>query len=118
MFRFLILAAALSSAVACAADNPAIGKWKCTNSSDTGTESTWTLVLHQDSGKLAGFLTDGEVQIGLSGIQLKGADFAFQFSVNDKPYGFAGKLEGEKLEGRYKGDEASGKLRCTKPAAS
>ncbi len=112
-----VLAAALLSAAACAAENPVAGKWNCTNVSVTGTESPWTLLIREDGTKLAGSLTDGEADIPLSEMKLGGGTFTFRFYVNGKPYAFEGRVEGRRLEGKYSGEEASGKLRCTRPAS-
>lgn len=114
MVRLLI--AALLGVAACAGDHPAAGKWNCTNISDTKAESPWTLLLREDAGKLAGILTDGYAELPLSELKLDRGAFTFRFYVNSKPYAFDGKLDGSKIEGRYSGEEASGKLRCQKPA--
>jgi hypothetical protein len=112
----VFLAAALLSAAACAAENPVAGKWNCTNVPAAGTESPWTLLVREDGAKLAGSLTDGEVNVPLSEMKLEGGTFTFRFYINEKPYAFEGKVDGGKLEGKYSGEEASGKLRCERPA--
>jgi hypothetical protein len=117
MFSFRILAVGLLSAAACAAESPAAGKWSCTNVPVTGPESSWTLLVQEDGTALSGVLTDGAVEVALSQMKLDGAAFSFRFYVNNKPYTFEGTLDGKKLEGKYSGEEASGKLRCTKPAS-
>jgi len=116
MTCFQVVAAALSGALACAAETPATGKWNCTNLSDSGTETSWTLLVRDAGAKPAGILSDGEVQLELSEIKFDAGVLTFRFYVNQKPYGFEGKVDGKTLEGRYKGDEASGKLRCRKAA--
>ena len=110
-----VFAAALLSAVACAAETPVAGKWNCTNLPSTGAESPWTLIVSDDGTKLGGVLTDGDVKIPLSQIKLDQNVFTFRFDINEKPYDFSGKLNGTTLEGKYSGDEASGTLRCVKP---
>ncbi len=107
-----ILAVALLSVAACAAENPVAGKWNCTNVPFAGTESPWTMLIRRDGAKLAGSLTDGEVNVPLSEIKLDGGTFTFRFYVNEKPYAFEGKVDGKRIEGKYIGEEASGKLRC------
>jgi len=49
-------------------------------------------------------------------VRLDGSILSFQFHINDKPYKFQGKVDGKSLEGSYRGEEASGKLRCATPA--
>jgi len=59
---------------------------------------------------------DGQANIPISEAQLKGIAFTFRFYINEKPYSFEGKVEGKKLDGKYSGEEASGRLRCAKAA--
>ena len=110
------MVAALLTAAICAAENPVAGKWGCLNASDTGRESTWTLVVREDDTRLTGYLTDEDVQIPISDVRLEDKNFSFQFQVNAKPYTFRGKVNGKSLEGTYRGEEASGTLRCERPA--
>ncbi len=107
---------ALLSAAACAAETPVAGKWNCTNVSETGAQSRWTLAIRNDGGKLAGSLTDGEIELPLSEMKIDGNSLTFQFEINGKPYKFQGDVNGKKLEGKYSGEEASGKLQCEKVA--
>ena len=106
---------AFGRAAACTAENQVADKWNCTNVPDTGAESPWTLLLCNDGAKRAGSLTDGEVQILLSEVKLDATAFTFRFYINEKPYRFDGTIDGRKLEGKYGGPEASGKLKCEKP---
>jgi hypothetical protein len=94
-----------------------VGKWNCTNVPVAGPESPWTLTVREDGTKLTGFLTDGSVDLPLSQIKLDGDALTFRFYINDKPYAFEGKVDHNKLEGKYSGAEASGTLRCTKPVS-
>ncbi len=88
-----------------------------TNVTVTGAGSAWTLLIREDGTKLAGSLTDGEADIPLSEMKLDGGTFTFRFHINGKPYAFEGRVEGKRLHGKYSGEEASGKLRCTRPAS-
>ena len=109
-----LAAVVLLSSVACVAESAAAGKWTCTNVSSTGMESSWTLVVKAEAAKLSGYLTDGSAEIPLSDLQSAKDKFDFRFFLNDKPYAFDGKIDGKNLEGAYSGEEAKGKLRCTK----
>jgi hypothetical protein len=108
-----IVVVAMLSVTACAAENAAAGKWNCSNSPDSGTQSAWTLVVREDGAKLTGFLTDGQIELPLVEVKAGGGRFTFGFEINGKPYRFEGKVEGRKLEGRYSGEEAAGRLQCT-----
>jgi hypothetical protein len=109
------LAAALLTAAACAAGSVAAGEWSCTNESENGAKTKWTLAIREDGSKLAGKLTDGEVEIALSEVKVDGTGLTFQFFVNGKPYRFDGKIADKELVGKYAGEEARGTLRCEKP---
>jgi hypothetical protein len=115
MVAFKILAAALLSAVAFAAESRLWASGP--NMPVTGPESPWTLVIREDGTKLTELLTDGSVEIPLSQIRLDGKAFTFRFDINDKPYVFEGKIDHTQLEGKYSGAEANGTLRCAKPAS-
>jgi hypothetical protein len=109
------LAAALLTAAACAAGSVAAGEWSCTNEPESGAKTKWTLAIREDGSKLAGKLTDGEVEIALSEVKVDGSGLTFQFFINGKPYRFDGKIAGQEITGRYSGEEARGMLRCEKP---
>jgi hypothetical protein len=114
MIWIRIFAAAMLCAAACTAESPVAGKWSCTNVQATGTESPWTLLVREDGARLAGTLTDGDVELPLSQMKLDGNAFTFRFYINGKPYTFEGQVDGRKLEGKFSGEEASGKLLCTR----
>ena len=103
------------SIAACAAESAVAGKWSCTNVPDGGPQSPWTLVVREDGAKLAGVLTDGQVEVPLAEIRTAESRLIFGFDINGKPYRFEGKVDGKALAGRYSGAEAAGKLVCTRP---
>ena len=73
------------------------------------------MLIREDGAKLAGSLADGEVNVPLSEMKLDAVRFTFRFYVNEKPHAFEGKVDRTRLEGKYSGEEASGKLRCERP---
>jgi hypothetical protein len=109
------LAAALLTAAACSAGSVAAGEWSCTNEPEAGPKTKWTLAIREDGSKLAGKLTDGEVNVPLSDVKVDGSGLTFQFFINGKPYRFDGKIDAKEIVGKYSGEEASGTLRCQKP---
>jgi hypothetical protein len=113
MIRCKLVAAGLLSAAACTAEKPVATKWDCVNLSSTGAESAWTILVHEAGGKLSSTLTDGDAEILLSNVKLQGSVLTFGSDINGKRYAFDGKVEGTRLEGKYAGEEARGKLRCT-----
>lgn len=64
---------------------------------------------------MTGTLDDGQLEIPLSDLKLADRTFTFRFYINGKPYVFEGKVDGKRLEGKFSGEEANGKLRCLKP---
>jgi hypothetical protein len=115
MIWLRFLAPALLGATAIAAENPATGKWNCTNQPEAGSQTRWTLLLRESGNKLAGTLSDGDIELPLSEIQRAGDALTFRFYINTKPYAFEGRIAGRALQGKYSGDEAKGQLRCEKP---
>ena len=109
------VATALLCTVAAAAEERIAGKWNCANVPAGGGESPWTLLIRDEGAQRSGSLTDGEIDIPLTEIKLVNGSLSFRFSINGKPYGFAGSVAGNKLEGKYSGEEASGTLRCARP---
>ncbi|MFN7992108.1 MAG: hypothetical protein U0Q18_00810 [Bryobacteraceae bacterium] len=110
-----LAAAGLLSTAIQAGDNPVAGKWSCTNIPVNGPEAPWTLIVRDQGAQLSGILTDGEAEVALSGMKITGKAFTFRFFINGKPYGFEGTLDNEKLVGKYSGQEASGRLKCSRP---
>src|SRR5690349_14906263 len=110
----LMSLATLLCAPAWAAESSVAGKWQCTNIPDQGSQSPWRLTVQKDGNALNGILTDGEAELRLSDLKADAATLTFGFQINGKPYTFEGKIDGKRLEGRYSGAEARGKLRCEK----
>jgi hypothetical protein len=117
MVAWKCFAVALLCAAASLAKSPVAGKWSCTNVSNTGAQSPWVLLVREDGTKLDGSLSDGSAEIQLSEMKLTGTSFRFQFDISGKPYQFEGKADDRKVEGKYSGEEASGQLRCVRPAS-
>jgi hypothetical protein len=97
-----------------AGDNPVVGKWECTATDDAGQTSAWTMVVKEDGGKLAGTLSGDPGEFDLVDPKLEGNAFTFKVVVNDATYTVQTTLDGQKLEGKYTGAEASGTLKGTK----
>ncbi len=97
-----------------AADNPVVGKWECISADDSGQESTWTLTVNDEGGKLSGTLAGGQGEFELTDPKLEGNTFTFKIIVNGDAYSIETKIDGKKLDGTFKGPEASGTLKGTK----
>lgn len=97
-----------------AADNPAVGKWECVNTDDAGQTSNWTLVVKEDNGVLTGTLSGDPGEFSIVDAKVDGDSFTFKVVVNDSTYTVENKLDGNKIEGKYKGPESSGTIKGTK----
>jgi hypothetical protein len=97
-----------------AADNPVVGKWDCTATDDAGQTSNWTMTVKQDGDNLSGTLSGDPGEFELVDAKLDGNSFTFKVVVNDVSYTVQTTIDGNKLEGKYNGAEASGTLKGTK----
>jgi len=97
-----------------AADNPAVGTWDVIGTDDAGQTANWTLVVKEDSGKLAGTLSGDPGEFTLVDAKLDGNSFTFKVVVNEETYTVETTLDGKKFDGKYKGPEAAGTLKGTK----
>ena len=111
----LLLTILLFGLCACwAADNAVVGKWDCTATDDAGQASNWTMTVKDDGGKLSGTLSGDPGEFELVDPKLEGNSFTFKVVVNDATYTVETTIDGDKLEGKYSGAEASGTLKGTK----
>jgi len=111
----LFLTILLFSFATCwAADNPMVGKWDCVGTDDAGQASNWTLTVKDDGGKLTGTLSGDMGEFELVDAKLDGDAFTFKVVVQDATYLIESKIDGKKLDGKYKGPEAGGTLKGTK----
>lgn len=114
----LILTICLFGFALCwAEDNPVVGKWDCTATDDAGQQSNWALVVTNDGGKLGGTLSGDPGEFALVDAKLDGNTFTFKVIVNEATYTAELTVDGSKIEGKYKGPEASGSIKGTKQAS-
>ncbi|MFN7994756.1 MAG: hypothetical protein U0Q18_14205 [Bryobacteraceae bacterium] len=111
---FLLTFFLLAFATTWAADSPIVGKWDCTSSDDAGQSYSWTLTVKDDGGKLTGTLSGDPGDLELVDARLDGNSFTFKVVVNDNTYTVETTIDGNKIEGKYKGAEANGTLKGTK----
>jgi len=111
----LILTICLFGFALCwADDNPIVGKWDCQATDEAGQQSNWTLVVNNDGGKLGGTLAGDPGEFALVDAKLDGNTFTFKVVVNEATYNGELTVDGKKIEGKYKGPEASGTIKGTK----
>jgi hypothetical protein len=111
LFLTLLLACCAASF---AADKPVVGTWDCVSTDDAGQTANWTMVVKEDSGNLTGTLSGDPGEFTMVDPKLDGNNFSFKVVVNESSYLVETTIDGKKLEGKYKGAEASGTLKGTK----
>jgi hypothetical protein len=104
----------LGCAACWAGDNPVVGKWEVAATDDAGQQSNWTMVVTEDGGKLAGTLSGDPGEFTLVDPKLDGNTFTFKVVVNEVSYSVETTVDAGKIEGKYKGAEASGIIKGTK----
>ena len=72
-------------------------------------------MVKEDAGKIAGSLV-GDVEIPLLDPKFEGGALRFQIKPNQNAITFELKLDGNKLEGRFRGAEANGSFKATRQA--
>ncbi len=101
-------------AVGAATDNPVVGKWDLTATDSEGNVSSWVLAVEEKEGTLSGSLTGTEGTFELVDPRLDGRTFTFKVMVNGQTYLAETRINGKRLEGKYKGPDVSGTLKADK----
>jgi len=101
--------------VVCQAQNPAVGKWKCTSDDGHGGVHDWTLMINETDGKLTGSLVQAETEMPLISPKLDGKTLRFRTFVNPNcTILFEVTIEGKKFDGKFSCPEVSGTLKGSK----
>jgi hypothetical protein len=99
-----------------AADCPAAGSWKISAVSPGGDEMNWTMVIKEADGKLSGQLIGEPGEFPLSDVAFADGTLKAKLEV-DTSYTIELKVDGNKLEGKWKNTEgASGSIKGEKQA--
>ena len=105
---------ALGGAAGWAGDNPVVGTWDFTSVDDAGQSSTWTMVVKKANGSLTGTLSGDPGEFTLVDPKLVGKTCTFKVVINEVSYSVEATIDGNKLEGKYKGADSNGTLKGTK----
>ncbi len=97
----------LCSLVVSAAD----GKWRITATDTEGHDTQWLLELKTQDGKLTGTLANDEITLPLIEPKAGDTSISFKVSVNDVIYDVDLTVDGDKVEGKYEGEQASGTIK-------
>lgn len=104
----------LAASFCVAHDNAAlVGKWNMTSETD-GDPVQWTLVLKDENGKLAGFLTTDESEQPAKDFKYDAGVITFKAPYEGQDYDIELKLVGNKLNGTWSGGGGSGQTSGTK----
>jgi hypothetical protein len=97
----------LCSFVLSAADS----KWRITATDSNGHDTQWVLQLRTQDDKLTGTLANDEIALPLIDPKADDSSITFKLMINDVTYDVDLKVDGDKLEGKYSGAEASGTIK-------
>jgi hypothetical protein len=105
----------LSAAILSAAGKP-LGSWECTSSTPGGSEMKWTLTVKEVDGKLVGTAgsEDGEIQI--EDAKFENDTLSFKVNHDSGSYEVILKVDGDKLDGNWKGGGETGSIKGAKKA--
>ncbi len=104
--RAAILAVILAGALTAA--GVAAGVWDCTAITPDGEALKFTLKIQEEGGRIAGTIGDARGSAPIADPKLEGSKLTFQADYDGATYTLELKISGDKLEGTYKGQPASG----------
>ena len=101
----LILAGGLTAA------SVAAGVWDCTAITPDGEALKFTLKVQEEVGRIAGTMEDARGSTPIVDPKLADSKLIFKVDYNGATYTLELKISGDKLEGTYKGEPASGQFK-------
>jgi hypothetical protein len=101
----LILAGALTAA------SVAAGAWDCAAMTPDGEALKFTLKIQEEGGRIAGTIEDARGSMKIADPKLEDSKLIFKVDYNGAAYTLELKISGDKLEGTYKGEPASGQVK-------
>jgi hypothetical protein len=106
----------LSALLLTAAGTP-VGSWDCVSAApgETG-EMNWTLDIKEVDGKLTGTAGNDQGQVAVDNLKFEDDTLTFSVSIESGTYDITLKVNGEKLEGNWKGGGETGAIKGTKKA--
>ncbi len=107
----------LLAAVVLAAGGKPVGSWDCTSSTPNGGgEHQWTLTVKEVDGKLAGTAGGESGDVSLEEVKYEGGTLTFKVSIESGTYEVILKIDGDKLDGNWKGGGETGTVKGVKKA--
>lgn len=107
--RAAVLAAILAGALTAA--GVAAGAWDCTATTPDGEALKFTLTIQEVGERIAGTIGDARGSTKIVDPKLEDSKLIFKTDYDGAAYTLELKISGDKLEGTYKGETASGQVR-------
>jgi hypothetical protein len=102
--------AALILAGLAAAAGGAAGVWNCTAITPDGEALKFTLKIREEEGRISATVEDARGAAPVIDPKLAGSAVSFKVDYDGSRFALALKVEGDKLEGTYTGEPATGKV--------
>lgn len=103
------LAALLLAALAAAA-GPVTGVWACAALTPEGEALKFTLKIREEEGRISATLETSRGAMPAIEPKVEGSTVSFKVDYDGSRYTLTLKVSGDKLEGTYSGEQASGKV--------
>jgi uncharacterized cupredoxin-like copper-binding protein len=107
--RAAILAVILAGALSAA--GVAAGAWDCAAMTPDGAALKFTLTIQEEGGRIAGTIGDARETTKIVDPKIEDSKLIFKTDYDGATYTLELKISGDKLEGTYKGDGASGQVK-------
>ncbi len=109
IFRVALLV--LIAAGSLAAASQAAGAWDCTATSPDGEAIKFTLTIQEEGGRLSGTVGTARGSTKIADLKFENSTLIFKTEYNSATYTLELKVSGDKLEGTYRGEDASGPIK-------
>jgi hypothetical protein len=105
----------LAAAFLMAAAKP-LGTWECSASTPSGDERKWTLTVKELDGKLVGTAGGEGAEVPIEDAKFENDTLTFKVTLDTGAYEVTLKIDGDKLDGSWKGGGESGTVKGSKKA--
>ncbi len=113
LFLTLHLIVVLAAALA-AAEKPVVGSWQCVSDSPDGEQYRWTVTVKETDGKLSGVISGAPGEYVMVEPRYENGTFSFKVQIEGQTYTVEAKIQGDRLEGVWKGVTSQGVIKGTK----
>lgn len=116
-FRLAAISLLLAALVLLAGGKP-LGSWDCTSSTpNSGGEYHWTLTVKEVDGKLVGTAGGEADEIPIDDLKYEDGTLTFKVSLDSGTYEVNLKIDGDKIDGNWKGGGETGTVKGVKKTA-